>query len=110
MGKSISCHLNDSGAVNGHRPSVDVMFRSAGNIAHNVVAVLLTGMGNDGASGLLGLRKAGAITIGQDEETCTVYGMPRVAADLGAVMCQSALPKIGCEILTYCTKGKTASA
>jgi two-component system chemotaxis response regulator CheB len=86
--------------VNGHRPSVDVLFDSVAEIAgRNAVGVLLTGMGRDGASGLLKMRHAGARTIGQNEKTCVVYGMPRVAFELGAVESQLPLDAIGAEIL-----------
>jgi two-component system chemotaxis response regulator CheB len=71
--------------VNRHRPSVDVLFRSVANAAgRNAVGILLTGMGKDGAAGMLELRQAGAWTIAQDEATCVVYGMPREAVALGA--------------------------
>ena len=72
--------------VNGHCPSVDVLFESVAKVAGpKAVGIILTGMGGDGAKGLLQMRKAGARTIGQDESTCVVYGMPKVAYDLGAV-------------------------
>ena len=72
--------------VNRHRPSVDVLFDSAAEIVgKNAVGVILTGMGKDGANGLLRMRQAGARTFGQDEATCVVYGMPREAALIGAV-------------------------
>lgn len=72
--------------VNGHCPSVDVLFHSVAKIAgKNAVGVILTGMGGDGAKGLLAMRNAGARTIGQDEASCVVYGMPKVAYDIGAV-------------------------
>lgn len=72
--------------VNRHRPSVDVLFDSAAEIVgRNAIGVILTGMGKDGACGLLKMRKAGARTFGQDEASCVVYGMPREAALLGAV-------------------------
>lgn len=72
--------------VNRHRPSVDVMFRSVARTAgSNAVGILCTGMGGDGAKGLLEMKKAGAPTIGQDEASCIVFGMPRVAGELGAV-------------------------
>jgi two-component system chemotaxis response regulator CheB len=72
--------------VNGHCPSVDVLFQSVAAVAgKNALGILLTGMGSDGAKGLLAMRKAGARTIGQDESTCVVYGMPKVAKELGAV-------------------------
>ena len=72
--------------VNRHRPSVDVLFDSAAAVVgHNAIGVILTGMGKDGACGLLRMRKAGARTFGQDETSCVVYGMPREAAVIGAV-------------------------
>jgi two-component system chemotaxis response regulator CheB len=72
--------------VNRHRPSVDVLFRSGVNSAGpNTVAVIMTGMGDDGARGMKDLHNAGALTIAQNEETCTVYGMPKVAVEIGAV-------------------------
>ena len=79
-----------------HRPSVDVLFSSAGVVARDrVVAVLLTGMGRDGARGMLELSRAGAHTIAQDEASCVVYGMPRAAAELGAAGEILALDSIG---------------
>lgn len=81
--------------VNGHCPSVDVLFESVAKAAGaNAVGIILTGMGGDGAKGLLSMRKAGARTIGQDESTCVVYGMPKVAYDLGAVEHQEKLTDI----------------
>ncbi len=72
--------------VNGHRPSVDVlMYSAAQNVAANAYGVILTGMGKDGAEGLKAMKDAGAKTIGQNEESCIVYGMPKVAFDRGAV-------------------------
>lgn len=72
--------------VNGHCPSVDVMFESVARCAGNTaLGVILTGMGNDGAKGLLQMRQAGARTLGQDEASCVVYGMPRAAWELGGV-------------------------
>ena len=81
--------------VNGHCPSVDVLFESVAETAgKNAVGIILTGMGGDGAKGLLAMRKAGAKTIGQDESTCVVYGMPKVAYDIGAVEHQEKLQDI----------------
>ncbi|MDE5781338.1 MAG: chemotaxis response regulator protein-glutamate methylesterase [Lachnospiraceae bacterium] len=81
--------------VNGHCPSVEVLFESVAKAAgKNAVGIILTGMGGDGAKGLLSMRKAGARTIGQDESTCVVYGMPKVAYDLGAVEYQEKLTDI----------------
>lgn len=97
---SPSCRLLDREPVNGHRPSVDVLFDSVAELAgRNAVGVILTGMGRDGASGLLKMRHAGARTFGQNEKTCVVYGMPRVAWELGAVETQLPLSSIGEEVL-----------
>lgn len=86
--------------VSGHRPSVDVLFNSVAKIAgSNAIGVILTGMGGDGARGLLAMRNAGSRTIGQDEASCIVYGMPKVAYDLGAVEKQLPLQHIAKGIL-----------
>lgn len=86
--------------VSGHCPSVDVLFSSVAEAAGSkAVGVILTGMGGDGAEGLLKMRNAGAYTIGQDEETCVVYGMPAVAFKKGAVVTQLPLQKIAEQIL-----------
>ncbi len=77
--------VRDGPRVNRHRPSVDVMFRSVAHAAgRNAVGVILTGMGGDGAQGLLEMRTAGARTLAQDEASCVVYGMPKVAVEVGA--------------------------
>ncbi|MCX7842137.1 MAG: chemotaxis response regulator protein-glutamate methylesterase [Clostridia bacterium] len=81
--------------VNGHCPSVDVLFESVAKEAGNIaVGVILTGMGCDGAKGLLAMRRNGARTIGQDERSSVVYGMPKVAYDIGAVERQLPLQDI----------------
>ena len=84
--------------VNGHRPSVDVLFQSVAQaVKSSSVGVILTGMGQDGAQGLLQMKKSGAYTIGQDKESCVVYGMPMVAQQIGAVSKQAscaAIPKV----------------
>ncbi|MDD2368931.1 MAG: chemotaxis response regulator protein-glutamate methylesterase [Sulfuricurvum sp.] len=86
--------------VSGHRPSVDVLFNSVAKIAgSNAIGVILTGMGGDGARGLLSMRNAGAGTIGQDEASCVVYGMPKVAYELGGVERQLPLSKVANGIL-----------
>lgn len=83
-GYQVECRSEEK--VNGHCPSVDVLFRSVAKVAgKNAIGVILTGMGGDGAKGLLEMRKAGATTIGQDEASSIVYGMPKVAYELGAV-------------------------
>jgi two-component system chemotaxis response regulator CheB len=86
------CSLNEDAPVSGHRPSVDVLFRSVANVAgKSAIGAILTGMGKDGAEGLLAMRRAGATTLGQDEATSLIYGMPRVAFERGAVMQQHSL-------------------
>lgn len=84
-GANYVARLSDAPLVNGHRPAVDVMFHSAARSAgRNLIAALLTGMGRDGALGLLDIRQTGGYTVAQDEATCVVYGMPREAALIGA--------------------------
>ena len=88
--------LKPGSKVSGHCPSVDVLFDSVAQVAgRNAVGVLLTGMGADGAKGLLKMRRTGAHTIGQNEETCVVYGMPMEAYKLGGVSQQIAITAIG---------------
>lgn len=88
--------------VSGHCPSVDVLFDSVAEVAKsNAMGVLLTGMGADGAKGLLKMHRAGAYTVGQDKETCVVYGMPAVAFKMGAVQKQLPLGEMGGEIIRY---------
>ncbi len=94
--------------VSGHRPSVDVMFNSVSKVAgSNAIGVILTGMGSDGAKGLLNMRKSGAMTYGQDEKSCTVYGMPKVAYEIGAVSKESSLQDLPSDILRYLEKIKS---
>ncbi len=90
--------------VQGHRPSVDVLFDSVAESGASATAlgILLTGMGADGARGLLKMKQAGAKTIGQNEETSVVYGMPKVARDLGAVDQVLALSEMAPAILKHC--------
>lgn len=91
--------------VNGHCPSVDVLFYSVAKIAgKNAVGVILTGMGGDGAKGLLAMRNAGAKTIGQDEASCVVYGMPKVAYDIGAVEHRLTLSAIAGKVYNLLSK------
>ncbi|HZM59204.1 MAG TPA: chemotaxis response regulator protein-glutamate methylesterase [Vicinamibacterales bacterium] len=85
-GAQYAVKVMDGPLVSRHRPSVDVLFRSVAQAAGaNAVGVLMTGMGDDGAEGLLEMKRAGAATIAQDEATCVVFGMPRAAIDRGAV-------------------------
>lgn len=77
--------LSQSEPVNRHRPSVDVLFRSAATYAgKNAIGIILTGMGKDGAAGMLEMRKAGAYNFAQDEASCVVFGMPKAAIEIGA--------------------------
>jgi two-component system chemotaxis response regulator CheB len=97
------CRLSDGPTVSGHRPSVDVLFRSAARVTgKKAVGAILTGMGKDGAEGMLELRRAGAITLGQDEGSSLIYGMPRAAFERGAVMEQHPLDHMADAILRAC--------
>lgn len=98
------CSLIDASPVSGHRPSVDVLFRSIAQTAgERAIGVILTGMGRDGADGLLEMRRAGARTIGQSEATCIVYGMPRVANEIGAVEEVLPIDRIAGRVLELCS-------
>lgn len=88
--------------VGGHRPSVDVLFRSVAPLGAAAVGAILTGMGADGAEGLLAMRRAGARTLGQSRETCVVWGMPRAAQGLGAVEKEVGLSGMPEAILKAC--------
>lgn len=99
-GAQYMVEVKDGPLVNGHRPSVDVLFRSVAQTAGaNALGVILTGMGGDGAKGLLEMHNAGAYTIAEDESTCVVWGMPRVAAELGAADQVLPLPRISGRLL-----------
>jgi two-component system chemotaxis response regulator CheB len=92
--------IKDGPLVSRHRPSVDVLFRSAANCAgSNAVGIIMTGMGDDGAHGLLEMKNAGAATVAQNEETCVVFGMPKEAIALGAAARTVSLSAIPLEIL-----------
>lgn len=95
-GREYSVEVKEGPLVNRHRPSVDVLFRSAARYAgQNAMGILLTGMGNDGAKGLLEMKESGAATIAQDEATSVVYGMPGEAVKLGAANHILAIDKMG---------------
>lgn len=95
--------IDDGPLVSRHRPSVDVLFRSIADVAGaNAVGVIMTGMGNDGAEGLAAMRDAGAMTYGQDEATCVVYGMPKEAMRRGAVIEERPLDALAGAVLTHC--------
>jgi two-component system chemotaxis response regulator CheB len=94
-----SVRLVDTEKVSGHKPSVDFLFDSVADAAGGrAIGVIMTGMGADGAKGLLKMREKGAYTIGQDEASCVVYGMPMVAYKNGAVVKQLPLDRIPQEI------------
>ncbi len=91
-----TCVLDKDEKVSGHRPAVDKLFASVAEAAgRRAAGVILTGMGRDGAQGLMKMRDAGAVTLGQSEGTCLIYGMPKAAADLGAVQYVLPLEEIG---------------
>jgi len=92
--------LSKAEPVNRHRPSVDVLFNSAAEVAGpNAVGVIMTGMGKDGAQGMLAMRQAKAYTIAQDEASCVVFGMPKAAIDIGAAMEVASLRDIASRVL-----------
>ena len=94
-GATYRCVLSDAAPVNRHKPSVDVLFDSvASAVGRHAVGVLLTGMGRDGAQGMLGMKTAGAATIAQDEASSVVWGMPGSAVRLGAADIELPLEKI----------------
>ncbi|MEH7827612.1 CheB methylesterase domain-containing protein [Gemmobacter denitrificans] len=93
-----------------HRPSVDALFQSAAAFGPKVAAALLTGMGADGARGLGEIRAAGGFTIAQNRETCTVYGMPRIAAEMGAASAILPLDRIGAALLAGAAQSVPAQA
>jgi len=89
----VECFIGDK--VNGHCPSVDVLFKSVAQIAgRSAIGIILTGMGYDGAKGLMSMKQKGAYTIGQDEKSSIVYGMPKVAYEIGGVTKQTSLKNI----------------
>ncbi len=101
MGNGYAVNCVHEEKVNGHCPSVDVLFDSVAAIARDkAIGILLTGMGADGAAGLLRMRKNGAYTIGQDKESCIVYGMPMEAFNIGAVCKQLPLTSIAQNVLS----------
>ncbi len=95
---TVACSQGEK--VSGHRPSVDALFFSmAEQVKCKMAGIIMTGMGRDGADGLLQMRKAGAFTIGQDKESCVVYGMPMVAQNIGAVQIQASCENISSVLL-----------
>jgi two-component system chemotaxis response regulator CheB len=99
-GAHYACRLHDGPPVSGHRPSVDVLFQSvAATAGRNATGMILTGMGRDGAAGLLAMRQAGARTLGQSEASCVIYGMPKAAMQAGAVEIELPLDRLAEEIV-----------
>ena len=104
VGKEYFVEIKEGPLVNRHRPSVDVLFRSAARYAgNNAIGVILTGMGNDGARGMKEMHDAGAHTIAQDEQSCVVYGMPKEAYKMGGVDDVVALDKINNHLVRLLT-------
>jgi len=92
--------LHQGSPVNRHRPSVDVLFRSVGNLAgRNAIGVILTGMGRDGAAGMLEMKESGAYNLAQDEASCVVFGMPKEAIALGGVHEVVPLPSMASRLI-----------
>ena len=107
MGSRYTLACQPGEKVSGHRPSVDALFMSmASAVKCHMVGIIMTGMGRDGASGLLEMRKAGAYTIGQDKDSCVVYGMPGVAQEIGAVMIQASCDNIAAVLMQHLRTGK----
>lgn len=105
VGDAYQVECRGTEKVSGHCPSVDVLFSSVAKTAGNkAVGVILTGMGADGAKGLLEMRNAGALTVGQDEATCVVYGMPKVAFDIGAVQQQAPVTAIAGKVYSLLSR------
>jgi two-component system chemotaxis response regulator CheB len=102
--------LSDDARVNGHRPSVDVLFRSvAEEFGGQTIAVLMTGMGDDGAEGMGAVRAAGGMTIAQSEDSCVVFGMPKAAIDRGYAVRVVPLDAISNTLQAQCTSEAGAS-
>lgn len=106
MGNRYTVACQPGEKVSGHMPSVDVLFSSmASAVQCKMVGIIMTGMGRDGANGLLEMRKAGAYTIGQDKDSCVVYGMPMVAHEIGAVAVQASCENIASVLLSHLKHG-----
>ncbi|MDQ9092486.1 chemotaxis response regulator protein-glutamate methylesterase [Pseudoalteromonas haloplanktis] len=104
-GSSLYCQLDQSDPVNRHRPAVDVLFNSLVEVCpKNTIAALLTGMGNDGAKGLLALKQHGAYTVAQDELSSVVWGMPKAAIELGAAIDVVSLDRVAQQLLSQAIK------
>lgn len=101
-GAQYVCRLVEGPRVSGHLPSVDVLFESVAIAAGaNALGIILTGMGSDGAAGLLSMRRAGARTLGESEASCLIYGMPKAAMDIGAVQAEMEISRLANEIVAH---------
>ncbi len=110
-GRNYRVRLEDSPPVNRHRPSVDVLFHSAARVGGgaNMLALLLTGMGADGAAGLLALRRTGAHTLAQDEASSVVFGMPRAGIEKGGAEAVLPLERMGAAVMGFARMGRVAT-
>lgn len=105
QGGSLVTALSYEAEVNRHRPAVDVLFRSAANVAGaSALAVILTGMGRDGAKGMVELKQTGAYTIAQDQASCVVFGMPKEAIATGAIDEVLPLDRIAARLVALCQR------
>jgi two-component system, chemotaxis family, protein-glutamate methylesterase/glutaminase len=103
--------LSDDDRVNGHRPSVDVLFRSvAQEFGNNALAVLMTGMGEDGAEGMNAIKRAGGMTVAQSEDSCVVFGMPKAAIERGYAIRVVPLDAMANTLQAQCTQAVRAAA
>ncbi len=101
-GAEYFCKIEDGANVSGHKPSVDVLFKSvAETIGADAIGIILTGMGKDGAEGMLKMHEKGAYTIGQNQASCVVYGMPKAAFNIGAVDIELPLNEIAAHMLKF---------
>src|SRR5690606_3339885 len=106
----LKCRVTHDEQTSGHRPSVDVLFESVARVVGPLaVGAILTGMGRDGAQGLKSMRQAGAFTIGQSQGSALIYGMPKVAAEIGAVAEEAPVEKIAGRLVTALMKLKAAA-
>ena len=106
----MKCRVTQDEVMSGHRPSVDVLFTSVAKVAgHMAVGAILTGMGRDGASGLKSMRDAGAFTIGQSQGSALIYGMPKVAFEIGAVVEEAPIERIAGRLVAALLKLKSAA-
>ncbi len=106
----LKCRIFEGELVSGHRPSVDVLFTSVAKVVGDkAVGAILTGMGKDGAQGLKKMKQSGAYTVGQNKDSALVYGMPRVAAEIGAVVEEAAVEDIAAKLMAGVMKQKSAA-